>query len=311
VNEMLRLVKLRFTSPLHIGQAGLGLEESSFVIHSDTLYSCIFHTWFCLFNEPMPFISLSSAFPYVGETLYFPKPFLPLPGFNNELALKYGKSFKKMRFVAYEHFVRWIKGISLDFDKMLDDNSELERIMRFSIRPQVALDRLTASSKLYFVGETYFDIRQNAGLFFIVDLADVNWEKLKQVIIFMGEEGIGGRKSSGYGHFEPTFVNGFIIDEIDKPDAYLTLSLVCPASDDEVRENLIAYQLIERTGWLESKQKNYGIRHQRLMMLEEGSIFKKAPLGKIVDVAPPGFDAHPVYRYGKAFNVGVKLGAIK
>ena len=39
--ERFKIIKLNFTSPLHIGEIGIGLEESSLILHSDTIFNAI------------------------------------------------------------------------------------------------------------------------------------------------------------------------------------------------------------------------------------------------------------------------------
>ncbi|WP_338835355.1 type III-A CRISPR-associated RAMP protein Csm4 [Neomoorella thermoacetica] len=306
---MIKLVKLHFKAPLHLGQAGLGLEESSLILHSDTLYSGIFQAWLRLYGEPLPEIILTSAFPFIAANYYFPRPFLPAPGYTSELAIKYGKALKRTSFISQEHFARWVQGIPLDFEQLVEESKLLGEVMGTGVRAQVALDRLHSNSALYFVGETFFAQHREAGLFFLVDLPPEYWPNFQAALKMLGEEGIGGRRSLGYGIFEPEFIADFSLIQIDKPDAYLTLSLVYPAGPDEVQDNLIAYQLVERMGWLEDKYGNLAQRHQRVLMFSEGSVFRRPVRGRLVDVAPPGFKAHPVYRNGLAFNVGVRLEA--
>lgn len=304
---MMQLVKLRFKAPVHIGEAGLGLEESARIVHSDTLYSAVFQTWLRVFGEAPPEFRLSSAFPFAGERYYFPRPLLPAPGYTNELALKYGKQLKRARFIERKHFVRWIKGEPLDYETLIEETQVLESVMETRVRPHVTLDRRRAASVLYFVGETVFDDRRDAGLFFLVDVQPEDWPRFQTVLTVLGEEGIGGRRSQGYGVFEPEFSGAFAIEQVSDPNAYLTLSLVYPDNSEEVRDNLVAYHLVERTGWLESMKGNLGRRHQRVLMFGEGSLFRRPVRGKLVNVAPPGFAAHPVvYRNGRAFIVGVR-----
>ena len=84
-------VKLDIHSPVHIGKEGLGMEDSSVMLHSDTLYSAIYSAWKELFPiEGELLLRISSAYPYVKNTYFFPKPGLPAPGFEdaeNEIAM--------------------------------------------------------------------------------------------------------------------------------------------------------------------------------------------------------------------------------
>jgi len=308
-DRIMMLVKIIFKTPLHIGEAGIGLEETSQFIHSDTLYSAIFQAWLRLFGETMSDVVLTSAFPFVGNIYYFPRPLLPIPDFTSDLALQYGKAIKRIRFVDYDNFKKWITGMPLDLEEVLNTSDIISKAIISAVQPKVSLDRMTLASNLYYVGETVFANSLGAGLFFLVKLKAEQMPKFKAALKFLGEEGIGGRRSQGYGAFEAEFEDSFYLDEPETPNAYVTLSLFHPASDGEIRDNLYSYRLVERTGWLEGEKANFGMRHKRVLMIAEGSVFHRRVSGTVVDVAPSGFDAHPVYRNGLAFIIGARLEA--
>lgn len=307
---MLGLVRLNFDAPVHLGEAGLGLEESAVWLHSDTLFSAIFKTWLQFDGTPPPEgLILSSAFPFLGEEYYFPRPFLRLPGLSREFVDERGKEIKKLRFVPGSYFFKWLKGEPFEkheVEDLLQKATEVEKAVAAVVRPQVALDRLTRSSGLYFAGETWF--KRGAGLFFLVDLPEEEWPRLQETLRLLGEEGIGGRRSLGYGVFRPEFASRFRPEEPGEPDAYLTLSLFYPDKGELTEGSLVAYRLVERTGWLEGTGGNAARRHQRVLMFAEGSVFGSRVRGRLVEVAPPGYDAHPVYRNGRAFTVGARMG---
>lgn len=304
---MPQLVKLHFKAPVHLGEAGLGLEESAITLHSDTLFSSIFQVWLRLYGCGPPDLLITSAFPYVGEKYFFPRPLIGIPGFTPELGTQFGKELKKLRFVSLRYFSSWVRGEAFDCGRMLEDSRELNEALAVAVRPRVALDRLTSAPSLYFVGETRFDRLKGAGLFFLVDVAPGDWARFKAAVKLLGEEGIGGRRSQGYGVFEPEFPGEIKLEGPDRADGFVTLSLVYPETAEEVRDNLLAYRLVERTGWLEGAGGNRGLRHLRVLMFGEGSVFKKPVRGRLVDVTPKGFDLHRVYRNGRAFGVGVRL----
>lgn len=304
---MSQLVKLRFKAPVHLGEAGFGPEESAVILHSDTLFSSIFQVWFCLYGCGPPDLLLSSAFPYVGEEYYFPCPLLPVPPLPFRYVMQYREESRQPHFVSLRYFSCWIKGEAFDYGRMVEDTRELYEALMLSTRPCTALDRLTFSPVLYFVGETRFDRLKDAGLFFLVDVAPGDWARFQAAMKLLGDEGIGGRRSQGYGVFEPKFLGEIDLGEPDLPEGFLSLSLVYPDTPEEVRDNLISYRLVERAGWLEDGAGNRNFRHLRVRMFAEGSVFKRPVRGKLVDVTPRGFELHPVYRNGRALGVGVKL----
>ncbi len=93
MNAETLLVKLKFRAPVHLGEVGIGVEETSTYACSDTLFSGLCHAWKLAYGEPAlvelldqfksikdeepPFL-ISSAFPYLceGEKKYF---FFPVP----------------------------------------------------------------------------------------------------------------------------------------------------------------------------------------------------------------------------------------
>jgi CRISPR-associated protein Csm4 len=101
-------------SPLHVGERGIGLEESLDHMPGDSLFSAMVVAWSQLdtaraavddlavaFAHDPPLI-MTSALPFVDEVLFFPKPLLGLtPDTNdNESA----KRFKRVRWVSERIF---------------------------------------------------------------------------------------------------------------------------------------------------------------------------------------------------------------
>src|SRR5438128_1795525 len=116
-------LKMHFSSPLHLGDLGIGLENVGVFAHSDTLFSALCHAYADLFGEAEtkdmlgafadgePPFRLSSAFPFVGDTYFFPKPALPPPDFTNaETRTEHAKDVKSASFVPQEIFDQWIRG---------------------------------------------------------------------------------------------------------------------------------------------------------------------------------------------------------
>lgn len=303
------LVRLCFKGPAHFGEVGLGLEESSVLLRSDTLFSALYHAWLRLHGSPPPEgLTVTSAFPFTGGDLFFPRPFLRLPGASPETTRRWGKELKGLRFVHHRYFFQWLKGVPFgegDIQAMLEEEKKLKSAVVTIVRPQVTLDRLTRTSSLYFLGETWF--KEGAGLFFLARLPAEDRLPFEQALGFLGDEGIGGRRSHGYGVFSAEVVE-FDLEEPHDQNGYLTLSLFYPEEGELEQKKPVAYQLVERTGWLEGAWGWGGLRHKRVLMFAEGSVFKGRVQGSLVDVTPPEFSAHKVYRNGRAFVVGVRIG---
>jgi len=369
------IVKLHFTSPLHLGAEGTGVEKTYDFLHSDTLFSAICHGWLkiygrksleCLLKEfpkvdqtsiPTPFV-ISSAFPFVeksdGTTYFLPKPLKrpPFPEFEErpsqerKEAKKVKKTLDDMGLIDLEFFWEWAKTVEPeDFDtkrwksyqeRFNEIREMLDKSVTSDIRPRVTKDRRTGNSLLYHFGLIYFsedEGKGKSGLYFLVKCRDEDVEnRLKAVLKLLGEIGIGGERSSGYGRFKAEWCE---LDErwaipqeiLDYPSGRVTLSLYYPSNYDAVLP-VVNYGLLRRTGWVESPFAPKPEHRLVVHMFEEGSIFdvnknlslfKIAPLsipaetfgvGALVDVAPKKFldrIGHSVYRYGLAFTVPVIL----
>jgi CRISPR-associated protein Csm4 len=294
-----------FKTPVHLGELGIGMEESGSMIHSDTLYSAIHQSWIHCRQEalpgPLPLL-ISSAYPFFDEKFFFPKPGLPAPGFDEpDVREEYGKMVKKTTFLPLDLYTSWIDGQPIDYERLTAESNGLAKNMSKSVRPRVNLDRINNASGLYFVGHVSFKTGRS-GLFFLCECFDELFEKLQGVIRFLGEEGIGGERSCGYGQFEPEFIDRFDIPESEQGEHYTNLSLYYPASQAELAGSVYSYQLAQRGGWTLDKT---NIRHKQVLMFQEGSIFNRKVGGAVVDVAPAAF-GHPIYRYGKAFLLRVR-----
>lgn len=292
-------VLLNFTSPLHIGMPGIGMEESEIMIHSDTLYSAIMNSYYQLFPVGKPLdIVLTSAFPFVKEKYYFPKPGINPPGFEQDnIREQYAKKVKATDFISKDVFISWISGNNLNFSLIEKDNILLEQYVTSTVRPHVKIDRIDDSSELYYVGETIF--RHGAGLYFILQANEDVIPKLQLCMKLLGEQGIGGEKSSGYGRFKAQW-SEIELEEFAEGQHFINLSLYYPDSHEELKNALCSYRLTERGGWTNTTGNNFN--HKKVFMFSEGSLFKKQVTGTIVDVAPSGAP-HPIYRNGYAFMV--------
>ncbi len=331
---MVRVFHLVPTSPLHLGEHGIGLEETAEFVHSDTLFGGLCFAWAEVFGPGAleellaafaagrpPFI-ISSAFPRLGPVRLFPRPRLPLPADQAAEEL-----LKDVRWVSEGIFRAWLQGNDLSSrvepaniigQEVWVESGERSNLPRtrpdgpywtVDIVPRVALDRVTSASNLYYVGQVRF--APGCGLFCLVRAEeDGVYGRVRTALEALGELGLGGERSLGLG--------GFSVEDAgpwEMPAGgprFLTLSLYHPRAE-ELEAGVIgpgaAYQLIVRSGWVASPAWP-GKRRKWVRMLTEGSVLVGDGgriYGDLADVTPaeplPG--AHPVYRYGYAFPVGV------
>lgn len=340
---MEEIYRLQMLSPLHLGERGTGMEGSGETIPSDTLFSALcwalrevegdgwLQEWLGAFQHgPAPLL-LTSAFPWVGDVRFYPRPMLRLPETLISLpwgdpSLSAGKRLKKIAYVSEVLFRQWMAG-SKSGDAatgarllpgglwVSDEEMGATRIApgdrwaELVQLPRVALDRASSTSSLYQVGEVRF--REGCGLWFAVRWREEGWrEPLEAALSCLGEAGIGGERSSGRGQFKWKRMPATGL-EPPEPTAgrAVTLSLYHPTRQ-EVAAGLLdeaAYQLRLRRGWVVSSA-GQGRRSRSVRMLAEGSaIGVSLEAGDLVDVTPDGFTAHPVYRYGLAFPVAAEV----
>jgi len=305
------LVKLKPVSPFHIGEVGIGLEGSLSWVPSDLLFSALCNAYAALFGEEElsailndflsspPFL-ISSAFPFFKDTLLFPRPLNPPPLEDRDKA----KDLKKRGFIPQKLFEEWIRG-KTPLSDSLGNGLELPRR---ELLPSVVLDRTNLNSGIYHRAALFFP--KEGGLFFLLRLyEEVLEEKIRGALRLLGDMGIGGERSLGYGHFQIlSFEEASLFPLPADSSPILTLSLTLPSPQDEPLLSASYYQLVLRGGWTSSLLSPRQARRKRVRMLGEGSVFPKAIKGQLLDLTPDGFP-HKVYRYALTFPVEVILNA--
>lgn len=315
-------VKLRFLSPLHVGEPGVGVEKVlSYCIHSDTLWAAILHGWCRLGYDPSvltpyevrkdhwePSFRLSSAFPWVGDILYFPKPVGPMP-LREEVEPHLWKKLKKVRFLPQKVFERWIKGEGLDRQAVAETLSfwqQLESRVSQYAEPHVRLGYASFAPQIYYLGVSSF--QEGAGLYFLLEgLNEELKDPLFSTLNFLAEEGIGGKRSRGFGLFEWEPVT-LSLDLPEVTDGWLLLSTIIPEEALLERLSRSTFQLYQNRGWAMSSTGDQAFRKPVWMILE-GATFPIQPRGRVVDVTPEDWPApHKVWRHGIALTIPFKRG---
>ncbi|MFA4646397.1 type III-A CRISPR-associated RAMP protein Csm4 [Pyrococcus kukulkanii] len=223
---------------------------------------------------------ISSAFPYLGEEYFLPFPL------NAEASL-------------YEIFKGDISKIKEAREKPyipLDAFEKAIRLQEFTVKdlpykkveiPKVSLDRVSQDSSIYFWDAVVF--KENGGLYFLYDGPKDIFEKyIVPAMNFLGDHGIGGKRTWGYGLFVPEITEVYI----DEPqgNAFVTLSPMYPRNEN----SLILWKVEKIGGW------SWGRRKPKVPMVLEGSVIRDDP-GKMIelDLGLP----FKVYVNGKAFPV--------
>jgi CRISPR-associated protein Csm4 len=340
----------------HLGREGLEQETSSDTFPSDSLFSAVVATVAQVYGEEAVetlvaavqhegVLRLSSAFPILGSLPLFPLPRLRVN--LTDYQPKHGKRLKKVRYVSLGVLNRLVREAPMDAWLPVDNapsqgillnggnvwvaaeeqsqlpdaarNVSLDVLMemRFwnvGVVPRVTIDRATNASSIFQVGRTVFSA--DCGLWFMADVADTYENVLDTVIHMLGDSGIGGERSAGYGKFSPELIPSPALDDPSRTNRVLALSRYHPRLDEleaGVLTGDIAYDLVDVGGWLHSAG-HKAQRRQRVRMIESGSVLNGAygiPVGQLQDVRPTYEGAafpHSVYRSGIAMFAGVPGG---
>jgi len=297
--------------------------------------------------NPLPPFRFTSAFPCAGDVRFLPKPLTPAH-LSREAVEQYGKRLKEVRFVSLPLFTAWLNGDPLDAHLAAEnflqggslwvtaaERNSLEtfrnprtgeiELWRVDGVPRVTVDRVTSRSAVYQAGAVrYRRVRSGvgevtAGLWLLVEwLQEPNpaeVEQFRRLLIALGENGLGGERSAGYGWLDvkgPHDFPGFPIQEPGK--RWLTLSPYHPRPDEVGPGGVVGegatYALLLRRGWVTSPE-GMVLQRPAVRMLGEGSVLHhpegraRPGYGDLADVTPGALTAHRVWRYGIAFPVPI------
>ncbi|MEW6617936.1 MAG: type III-A CRISPR-associated RAMP protein Csm4 [bacterium] len=318
---MLLLARMRFKRAISIGGGDLSLGEGfTGILHSDTIFSGIANKLAEIpsnydggysikelisnLNTDSPPFRISSAFPYFMDEYY-----LPTPYGTGELYLE---KLKDVPLIKLSDFLELASGNYERIKKKPLKDSVNELMVSFTA-PRVTIDRITTSTNIY--QTTGWLMNQDCGLYFLIDLKDeLLKDKLLLCIRLLGESGIGGDRSIGYGIFDSELIE---IDNLPewselfqerggKNTSYYSLSLCYPSNNDEAKE-AISYNILSRKGWIFSSSSIKQSKRRECKMFAEGSLFKSPIKGQMAKVAPSRFrqEEHEVYRYGLGMMVEI------
>lgn len=307
-------VKLKFKGPVHFGYKENMDNLSESMVHSDTIFSGIMCCYNLLYGKEKTdklaesflngiyMFEVSSAFIYVNDDYLLPRPLnldlFPLTG-------DYKKA-KKIKFISESV----LNNLSKD-NKAIKDKGNAQgfikgkyllkgpyegKIVTELERPRIVLDRLNFSSNIYYVSSSIFD--KNAGLWFYLKVDPFIEKEVLASIRLLGDEGVGGERTYGFGFFKPDFIE--VKEEEKESGEYLLLSLYTPSKEEDLENSLLGYEITERGGYVYSVYHS-DIKKKRNRMLVEGSVFKRKLKGRVEDIAPEGFTEHKILKYGAAF----------
>jgi CRISPR-associated protein Csm4 len=326
-----KIFRLSFLSPLHISKGKSDdYGESDQILRSDTLKSALFVCARKIFGAELIAdddtffrrFRITSAYPFFGRELFFPKPMLPLQPFDpKEISEeKQAKSHKKIEFLGQSYFEDLIgPGTKVIRKSHLISGgrfvSESEEVMRLKSEPLLASEvqqRVTISADFdedpipYYVDRIFFN--RNAGLWFAFEGDDEMSKIIERSLVLLGDEGIGTDRSVGNGQFEASR-STLLLNVPENTRFRVLLSLFCPKKNE--LENMISssqYGLVKRGGYIASpdKTEHSSLRKKSIHMFTEGSVFEVEHEleGKIANLKPDynGLDQN-VWRDGLAFTI--------
>jgi CRISPR-associated protein Csm4 len=206
-----------------------------------------------------------------------------------------------------------VKRLPQDWQDLTPATLRAQKVWDCDAVDRVAIDRASSASAVYRAGRTTY--APGCGLWLGVQWpggvdADAK-AQLETLLAHLGDQGLGGDRSVGYGQF-CLKEDAFSLD-LPAPDGAraLTLARYLPHEDElpDVLGPGASYGLVNVVGWLGSPQ-GAARRRKGLRMLAEGSVLptatRPAPWGRLENVAPDDWHAHPVWRYGYACPAGVR-----
>ena len=322
------LVKLKNMTPLHIGTGKENYDFSASNLHSVTLSAALAAIKSQTkggdgIKELLDSFVVSSAFPFVGNRYFLPRPQGKLDVVavdSDEYLIR--KKLKKIKFVEIPLWNDLITGKTLHiFEKQLkgdflildsaDKDFDLPYVSQVNQRVAVPRGGEDETTPFYFEW-TYFEA--HAGLYCLLDVADEKKQELISLFQKLGEAGLGTDRNVGGGKFEVETVE-FLFPDVNRANAVMLLSLYIPTQEEIGDLDLLhsRYELLLRGGYIAGSQ-NVNFRHLRkksVYMFNVGSVFHTVRNldGKIVDLRPDWQDErlHSVFRSGKPFIVPIKI----
>lgn len=321
------LIKLKHLTPLHIGNGRENYDFAASSLQSDTISAALAAMKAQTKNSGnlrdfMDSFIVSSAFPYIGNRYFLPKPMGRIDlEITDEDEYVARKKIKKISFVERKLWEELITGKKLRIKEsqlqgcflLADGGDEYQDPpyrTQVNQRVKVPLDG-RADAEPFFFEWTFF--HEDAGLYCLLQ-APVNIQnELVTLFRLLGECGIGTDKSVGGGKFEVE--SGIVsLPVVSEANATMLLSLYTPTGTEVPQLHLpeSCYELILRGGYIagSSYPDFMHLRKKSVYMFNVGSVFHTSfeLKGKIVDLRPEWNDEllHPVFRSGKPFTVSIK-----
>jgi len=295
-----RIYKLNFLTAVHFGSGSL--TDAGSRLAADTIFSAL-----CLEASEAAEITclaelaesggllFSDAMPFIGDTLYLPKPAVRVQTEQDgDSIIK--KHFKKLKYIPWDKLADYLQG-KIEPEA---ENQRFKRLGQTEMRT-LAAGRNKAEAEPFFVGAYRF--HAGSGLYIIALFqADETRRKFERLLQGVALSGIGGKRSAGLGKFQlvaEDFPLGKLTEAAGGEHFYMTLS-VAMAKEPELAAALRGanYNLLKRSGFVASVDYAPESRRKRdFYAFQSGSCFSRPFTGGVFDVSGNG--RHKVYRYAK------------
>lgn len=248
-------------------------------------------------------IVLSDAFPYIGKNYYIPKPMISVRVDDDEKQgnSRQKKMFKNLKYIPVNTVEAFINGTFPE-----EHMEDMQYLGTNGMKVSVGI-RGMEEPQPYRVSTYHFT--DGSGLYIIAGMeSEKDQECLDELFESLQYTGLGGKKSSGMGRFKCRVCD--IPREIKeqltkKASMHLLLSTALP--EDEELEDILkgaTYSLLKRSGFIDSQ--TYAAQQMRksdIYVFSAGSCFVNTFKGKVIEERNGG--THPIFRYAKAFFMGV------
>lgn len=321
-----KIIKLCNLSPLHIGTGRDNYATSTEELGSDTLSAALTAILAQVSGDIdahafMSSFAISSAFPFIGEQLFLPKPLgrLAVDGCDKETIRK---KLKKLKYIELSQWQQIVSGQALQITEeqlsgefLLAKGSNSEKPYSTQVNQRVTVSRDEGDATPFYFKWQYYS--PAAGLFCIVDANEQTMSLIQKLFELLGETGIGSDKSIGGGKF--TIETADIeLPQIEAADATLLLSHYIPTKDELESLDLetARYELLHRSGYMAGSTipEFQHLLKKSIYMFKSSSIFSGVHnlKGKIADVTPSWNDErmHKVLRSGRPITLPVKMQTI-
>jgi CRISPR-associated protein Csm4 len=251
-------------------------------------------------------LSVSDAFPFIGDELYIPKPVFRINTERGDSDPKEKKIFKKLKYIPIGSADEYLTG-GFNAKKAKDISDKFDECLGKPYIMAHAAIHLEKDTEPYHVGA--FAFKKGAGLYIIACGNGETLPLLRKLLAQVAYSGIGGRRSLGLGRFsvEEAPVSRDIIERLTgEYPAYITLGVSLPQEDEmETAMENASYVLIRRSGFVFSSAVNPPVRKNDLYVFDSGCTVRRKFKGGVYEVS--NNLAHPVYRYAKPLFLGVNV----